>query len=210
MAIRGLEKSQRAALITIECQNGPTNPAFSGPEGLPQQCEERGIIEKISILAHAFRSHSLPVFHGTLAHRDDWAGSNVNSPLLGSNRKKRKMLRGGHEVELHPKLGAQPEDFVLERLHGVTAFYGTPLDQLLRNCGVETVVLAGVSTNLGIPGAAIEAVNRGYAVVVPEDCTAGVWPEAHEFVITQFLPPLAVVTTSAEVMESLSGAVGSR
>jgi nicotinamidase-related amidase len=68
----------------------------------------------------------------------------------------------------------------------VTAFYGTPLDQLLRNCGVRTVVLTGVSTNLGIPGSAIEAVNRGYSVVIPEDCTAGVWPEAHDFVISQF------------------------
>jgi nicotinamidase-related amidase len=204
MAVRGLENPQHAALITIECQNGPTNPAFSGRPGLAQQCEERGIIKKIAVLAAAFRARSLPVFHGTLAHRDDWAGSNINSPLLGSNRKKHKMLRGGPDVELHPDLGAQPTDFVLERIHGVTAFYGTPLDQMLRNCGVKTVVLTGVSTNLGIPGAAIEAVNRGYSVVIPEDCTAGVWPEAHEFVISQFLPPLGAVTTSEDVIDCLN------
>lgn len=65
-------------------------------------------------------------------------------------------------------------------------------------------MLTGVSTNLGIPGAAIKAVNRGYSVVIPEDCTAGVWPEAHEFIISQLLPPLAAITTSEDVIGRLN------
>jgi len=190
--------------LTIECQNGATNPEFSGNDGLPGQAEERGIMSRLAELSNVCRKLSIPVFHSTLAHRPDWAGSNVNSGLLGRNRKRGRMVAGTAEVELNPRLEARPEDFILERMHGVTAFYGTPLDQLLRNCGVTTLIIAGVSTNLGIPGATIEAVNRGYSVVVPEDCTAGVWPEAHQFVIEHFLPPLAVVSSSTEIIETLS------
>jgi len=69
------------------------------------------------------------------------------------------------------------------------------------------VVVTGVSTNIGVPGACLESVNRGFGVVVPEDCTAGAWPEAHEFQVTHTLPLLATVTTSEAVREALAGRV---
>ena len=206
MSVRGLEDAGAVALLTIEFQNGATNPDVGGHDGLPGQCEQRDTIAHLAVLAAACRAMSIPVFHSTLAHRPDWAGSNVNSSLLGANRKRRKMVAGTAEVELNPALGAQPEDFVLERMHGITPFYGSALDQLLRNCGVRTLIVAGVSTNLGIPGACIEAVNRGYSVVVAEDCTAGVWPEAHQFVVESLLPPIAVVASSGEIVASLADA----
>jgi nicotinamidase-related amidase len=201
--VRGLEDPATVALLTIECQNGATNPEYSSHEGLPGQCADRAVMDHIAGLAAVCRSHSMPVFHSKLVHRDDWRGSNLNSPLLGANRKRHRMVAGNTDSDLHPGLQAQPDDFVLERTHGVTAFYGSALDQLLRNCGVRTVIITGVSTNLGIPGAVIEAVNRGYSVIVVEDCTAGVWPEAHQFVIEQLLPPLAVIATSAQVIAAL-------
>ncbi|MET0147489.1 MAG: cysteine hydrolase [Ilumatobacteraceae bacterium] len=203
MTIRGLEPGRRAALLTVECQNGPTNPAYSDHQGLAGQAEARGIIERIADVADACRAHGVPIFHNKLVHRSDWLGSGVNSPLLGSNRKQRKMLVGSPEVEMHPRLRVQPTDFQIDRLTGVTAFHGTTLDQLLRNCGVETVIITGVSTNLGIPGCGTEAVNHGYNVVFPEDCTAGVWPEAHEFQVANTLPILGVVTTAADVIAAL-------
>lgn len=65
-------------------------------------------------------------------------------------------------------------------------------------------MLCGVSTNIGIPGSALAGVNRGYQVIVPEDCTAGAWPEAHDFQITHTLPLMATVTTSAELLDAMS------
>ena len=208
MAVRGIGPELGCALLTVECQNGVINPEFRGHDGLAGQAEKRGIVEKIADLADVCRAAGFPVFHNKLTHRPDWLGSGVNSSLLGSNRKRRTMLLGTPDVDLHPGLRAHPEDFQLERITGVTSFYASPLDQLLRNCGVRTVILTGVSTNLGIPGAAIEAVNRGYNVVIPEDCTAGVWTEAHEFAVQYTLPPLAAMTTSEELtgaIEALKG-----
>jgi nicotinamidase-related amidase len=208
MGVRGLDNGEIVALVTIECQNGPTNPSYSPDQALAQQCEERGTIKNIAALSEVCRSVGAHVFHSKLVHRRDWAGSGVNSLLLGANRKRQKMLVGSEEVDLHPGLRAAPEDFIIERMTGVTAFYASPLEILLRNCGVETVILTGVSTNLGIPGAAIEAVNRGFSVVIPEDGIAGVWPEAHQFHVEHTLPILATVTTCEDISAVLSSRGG--
>jgi nicotinamidase-related amidase len=93
---------------------------------------------------------------------------------------------------------------VIRRQHGLSVFHGTELEPTLRALGIQTVILAGVSTNIAIPGSSLEAVNRGFTVVIPEDCTAGAWPEAHEFQVRHTLPLLATVTTS----EAIRGALG--
>ena len=62
------------------------------------------------------------------------------------------------------------------RAHGMAPFTGTTLDATLRGYGIDTVVLSGVSTNIALFGAAIEAVGLGYSVVLAEDCTAGRHP----------------------------------
>ena len=203
MTVRGLETGKRAALLTIECQRGVIAPEFASRAGLSEQCEQRGIAERIGALADVCRSLGVPVVHNMLVHRPDYAGSGINAPLLGANAKAKKMLAGTPEVELDPRLRAQPSDFELARFTGVTPFYGTSLEILLRNLGVTTLILTGVSTNLGIPGAGIEAINRGFSVVFAEDCTAGVWAEAHEFHVVNTLPVLGVVSTSDAVIEAL-------
>src|SRR3954454_22427119 len=109
MSVRGLESGRRAALLTIECQNGVINPTYASNSPLAAQCAERDIVTRIARLAAACRQQGHPVFHNKLVHRPDWAGSNVNSGLLGSNRKRRAMLMSTPEVDLHPELGAADE-----------------------------------------------------------------------------------------------------
>ena len=54
-----------------------------------------------------------------------------------------------------------PRDIVVPRLHGMTPFTSTSLDQILRNLGVRTVVATGVSVNLGVFGMALTALDLG-------------------------------------------------
>ena len=58
-----------------------------------------------------------------------------------------------------------PGDIVVPRLHGMTPFTSTSLDQILRNLGVRTVVATGVSVNLGVFGMALTALDLGYQVI---------------------------------------------
>ena len=202
--MHGLGHGQRAALVISECQNGMTNPDFASNGGLAAQAAERGIIERIATLAEACRRARVPVVHCTFVPRADFAATTANCLLLGSLQKKGAVHEGRPEAEIHPLLAPPPGDFVIRRQHGLSAFHGTELEPVLRALGVQTVILAGVSTNIAIPGTSLEAVNRGFAVVIPEDCTAGAWPEAHEFQVRHTLPLLATVTTSEAIQDALS------
>jgi nicotinamidase-related amidase len=204
MAIRGLAQGEPAALIINECQNAMVDPAHGGNGGLAAEATRRGMVERIAALARACRAAGVLVVHTTMVPRPDGVGTTANSLLLGSLVKKGAVVAGSPAAEIHPLLTPDGRDVVLPRMHGLSPFHGTELEPVLRSRGVTTVVVTGVSTNIGVPGACLEAVNRGFTVVVPEDCTAGAWQEAHEFQVTHTLPLLATVTTSAEVVAALA------
>jgi nicotinamidase-related amidase len=192
------------AMLINECQNGMTAPDLASREGLAAQAEQRGMVKHIAALADTFRAAGRPVLHCTIVPRADWAGFTANCLLLGSLKKAGAVVEGSPAAQIHPDLTPLDGDIVVRRMHGLTPFHGTELEPILRNLGVRTVVITGVSTNIGIPGACLDAVNRGFQVVVPEDCTAGAWPEAHEFQVTHTLPLLATVTTSDGVTAALT------
>jgi nicotinamidase-related amidase len=207
MALRGLDNGQRAGLVLMECQVDMIGEAAAEEgAGLAQHAVSRGMVDKVAALASAFRERQLPVMHCMFLPRRDMVGTSINSPLFAGKRWKNRSLEPDGRPDdnpVHPKLTPEPTDFVVARMHGLEAFHGTELDQLLRNQGVQSIVLCGVSTNMGIPGTALGGLNRGYTMIVPEDCTAGAWPEAHEFQVRHTLPLLSTVTSSDEVLAAL-------
>ena len=209
MGIRGLDKGERAALIINEGQNAMVDPAFGGNAGLAAEAERRGMVGKIAELARACRAAGVLVVHTTMVPRPDGVGTMTNCLLLGSLVKKGTVVAGSPAAEIHADLAPDDSDVVVARTHGLSPFHASELEPVLRSRGVSTVIVTGVSTNIGIPGACLEAVNRGFTAVVPEDCTAGAWAEAHEFQVTHTLPLLATVTTSAEIIDVLAGRTAS-
>jgi nicotinamidase-related amidase len=106
-----------------------------------------------------------------------------------------------------PELGPDPRDVVAPRNHGLTIFHETGLDAQLRGAGVRTVVLTGVSVNIAITGAAIEAVNRGFTVVIPSDCVAGYPPAFASDALRYSLRNLAYLSTADRVRAAWSVSV---
>ena len=86
-------------------------------------------------------------------------------------------------------------------------WYGTDLDAMLRNCGVDTVVLTGVSTNLALFGGSLGAIDRGYQAVLVEDASAGGSAETHQWMLENTYPMLASITSVDEVEKALSAGV---
>jgi nicotinamidase-related amidase len=112
---------------------------------------------------------------------------------------RRGIEAGSPEAELLPELAQAEQDIVVPRSSGLTPFMLTGLDQILRNLAVRTVVVVGVSANIGVTGLVIEAVNRGYDVVLARDAVAGVPADYADSVIDLSLSLLARVVTTAEV-----------
>jgi nicotinamidase-related amidase len=195
---------QSAALVISECQAGILDPAASVTPALAAHAAERGIVARIADLAEAFRTAGLPVVHCHIAHRPDLAGITPNSLLGALAIKNRTLIAGTPDTLPPPELIPHPGDHVSSRATGLTAFYGTDLDATLRLRNVETIVLTGVSTDVAIPGLALEAVNRGYYVRIPADCVAGTSAKSYEFMMGGLLPAIARVTDAATVLAELA------
>lgn len=204
MTVRGLETGRRPALIINECQNAMINSNFEGNLELAQQATERKIVDRIANLAEACRRAGVLVVHSTIVVRPDGLGTMPSCLLLASLLKGGTCVAGLESAEIHPALTPMAQDYVSERRHGLSPFHGTELEPVLRQRDVDTVIVTGVSTNVGIPGTCLEAVNRGFSVVVPEDAIAGSSDEIHRFQLKNIVRLLATVTTSDDVLAALS------
>jgi len=77
----------------------------------------------------------------------------------------------GHAIV--PELTPLESEAVFDKI-GMSAFEGTPLDTALRDCGVRTILIAGVAIEIGIEPTVRHAADLGYVPIVIEDaCGAG-------------------------------------
>ncbi|MCU1351717.1 MAG: Isochorismatase hydrolase [Acidimicrobiales bacterium] len=189
----------RTAVVTSEVQQSVVGERSV----LPELAEAAGalVVPNIARLCRAARAADVSVVHCTAARRADGKGSNTNSRLfLGVRRSPVTMLPGSPEVQVVPELGPEPGDLVLTRLHGLNPMAGTDLDPVLRNLGISTLVVTGVSVNVAITNLVMDAVNHGYQVVLPRDAVAGLPASYAEALIDNTLALLATVTTTDEVI----------
>jgi nicotinamidase-related amidase len=202
----GLDRGERPALVVVECQNRMTNPAYRDENraGLMEQVVSRAIIARINRLAATFREHELPVVFATIALRPGFQGYQVNCLLAAQLVKNGSLVMGNAAARLNDDLVVAPTDIVSNRISGMAVFTGTEVDAVLRGFAVDTVVLAGVSTNIALPSSACEAVGLGYQVVLAEDCSAGGSAETHHIQVTMHLPFLATIAGSDEIVAQLA------
>lgn len=190
----------RTAVLVMEMQRGVVGDRTRFPD-LVAACDRHAVIPNARVLLGAARAAGVPVVHCTAAFRADRAGSHAaNSPFITALlRDPGHMLEGTGAVEVIPELW-DPADLESRRGHGFSPFTGTSLDTLLRTLGVSTVVAAGVSLNLGIPGLALEAVNLGYRVAVVVDAVAGVPEEYATAVLENTIGLLAARVCTADLV----------
>jgi len=196
-ALTELVAPGHTAIVTQECQG-----AVMGPDaGLALLAEEarRVALPNIVRLLPAARAAGARVVHCLVQRRPDGLGANHNAKIFaGAGRV--DITPGTPGTALLPELGPDPTDLVLARWHGVGPMGGTDLDAVLRNLGVSTIVVVGVSLNIAIPNVVMDAVNAAYRVVVPSDAVAGIPTEYGDAVIANTLSLLATITTTDELL----------
>ena len=197
------------AVVTVECQRGVIGTG--GPlSALATAVREAGIVPRIAGILETARAAGVAVLHGIVLRRADGGGTTVNCRLFAATRKAGGpgLLAGSDAAKLVPELGPADTDYLVPRYHGVSLFHDSELDSILRSLGVKTVVLTGVSLNIALLGTTIEAVNRGYQVVVPEDGVTGTPREYAAAVLENSIRLLATVTRCEDVAAALRRAPG--
>jgi nicotinamidase-related amidase len=199
-----LAAPEHTAIVTQECQG-----AVIGPNaGLALLAEEarRVALPNIVRLLPAARAAGVRVVHCLVQKRPDGLGSNHNAKIFAIGRRSGRdqvdITPGTPGAALLPELGPEPTDLVLSRWHGVGPMGGTDLDAVLRNLGVSTVVVVGVSLNIAIPNFVMDAVNAAYRVIVPSDAVAGIPTDYGAAVIANTLSLLATITTTDDLLHA--------
>ena len=186
------------AVVTLEVQENLLRPETAMIPGLAAHAQAIGLVERLAGLFAEARRVGARVVYVTDQRRSDGVGAPDN---LMVNRS----ITGGRQLPGHgpivAELRPQPEDITIERAQGMTGFYTTPLDAYLRNLGVRTVVITGVSANIAVNGTAIEAMNRGYQVIVPNDGIAGDPPEYVESLLRYTIRNVALVVPTQRILD---------
>jgi len=194
----------RTAVVTSEVQQGVVGEVSALPA--LAEAAQRVMVPNLARLLPVARAAGVQVLHCTAYRRADGKGANANARLfLGVRKSPVPLLPGTSAVEVVPELGPESDDLVLTRTHGLSPMAGTDLDPVLRNLGVRTIVVTGVSVNVAVTNLVMDAVNRGYDVVLPRDAVCGIPQEYADAVIDQTLSLLATVVTTDDLIARWEG-----
>lgn len=204
MQLATLVDPAHTAVLVSEMQRGIAGDLATGPLAvLATAVREHGVADALATLLDGARRAGVDVVHATIQYRPDRAGVSMNTPFLAvSLRDPDHLLVGSDQAEVMPELGPAPTDIVHARTHGMSAFTGTDLDVILRSRGIRTLVIGGVSLNEAIIGAAIEAANLGYRLVILRDGSLGVPYQFGEDMLRHAFALLGTVTTTTAVLEA--------
>lgn len=187
------------AVVALEVQENMLDPQKALIPGVAAHAQAIGLVDNVGALMAAARRVGAPVVYVCDQRREDGVGA-VQNLMIGRAIAGAETRSWSHGA-IHHALTPHDTDIVLGREHGMTGFYTTPLDAYLRNLGVTTVILVGVSANIAVTGTAIEAMNLGYRVIVPNDCVAGDPPEYVAQLLKYTIRNVAVVAPVQGILD---------
>jgi nicotinamidase-related amidase len=169
---RTLEPGRRPALLVVDFVRAyltPGSPLYAGVENA------RAAAERLLALA---RRAGIPVFHTNVSYEPGGADGGVffrKLPVLSCFERGRHPELAAFAPGLEPHQG----ETVITKQYA-SAFFGTPLDAKLKALGVDTLLIAGVSTSGCIRATAVDACQYGFVPLVVRDAVGDRHPGPHE------------------------------
>jgi nicotinamidase-related amidase len=194
-----------AALIIIDMQRDFLEPSGFGAALGNDVSRLQAAVGPCRAILDAARSLGVLVIHTREGHRPDLSDAPPHKVQRGDPKSRigahgpmgRILIRGepGHDIipELYP-FGDEP---VIDK-PGKGAFYQTDLELMLRNRGIDTLFVAGVTTEVCVNTTVREANDRGFRCVVLSDCCASYFPHFHE-------AGLAMIKAQGGIFGSVTG-----
>jgi nicotinamidase-related amidase len=203
---------ERTALLIIDVQYLDAHPDY----GMGAEAKRTGVTEKYEYYFNQLESVTLPNLRRLLAACRD-LGVECIFPRIGAftkdcrevslEHKRINLLAadGTREKDILDEIKPLEDEIVLTKgASGV--FNSTAIDQILRNLGIDTLLITGVVTNYCVETAVRDAGDRSFNVVLVEDCCAAMSEEHHRFACDILDGIYCRVKTTDEVLDEIAAA----
>jgi gluconolactonase len=194
---------QRCALIIQDMQNDVISPggAFAS-SGAPDHAAQQNVVANVRKLAAKCRRRGVPVIHVWFIVEPGAPGLTLNAPLFRGVKEAGAMVRGTWGASPVDGLGPISGDHVVEKMR-MSAWQGTRLETVLRAECRDTIIVTGAWTNMSIEHTARTGADRGYVMVVPEDCCSTMNADWHRAAIDFALQNVSIVSNTDEVIAAI-------
>jgi nicotinamidase-related amidase len=198
----------RTALLFFDMLNGhvkkedPATKARYGP-----------VIARAVRLLEATRRAGVVVMYAAAHHRPDNATSahlvtdtdNRLRPIPSERARESKpvVAAGTWEAQVIDELKPQPQDYMIPKFRW-SAFHQTYLDLALRNRNIDTLLIAGGSTDVGVASTAYAARDMDYNLVIVSDACTSPEEDNHRQFMQRVFPRMARVRTVEQVLRMLA------
>jgi ureidoacrylate peracid hydrolase len=167
-------------------------------------------------LGKAVRAAGLPVFFAKGNHRPDNATTallltdtnNSLTPWPSGEVTKTKMhvIAGDKSSDVLADLEPQPDDYFIVKYRW-SAFHQTYLDLALRTRGIDTIIVSGGSTDVGVTSTLYSARDLDYNTIVASDaCGTSHDQRAHDMLMELVFPRMSRVRTTEQIIAMLKSA----
>jgi nicotinamidase-related amidase len=157
------------------------------------------VVANVSKLVKRFREAGMPVF---LVHVASIDGRDLLRPITDQQIQWSSGQRPADWAEFVEEIKPTNKDIVIaKRQWG--AFFGTELDLQLRRRGIDTIVLCGVSTNIGVETTARDAYQRGYNQVFATDAMAANTKDEHETTLRYIFPRIGLLRKADQILAAI-------
>ena len=181
---------KNTALVLIDLQKNIVQFPLAKPVA--------GILENAARLVEAFHKAALPVVIVNVNPTGAaWTKVRKDSKPLQNTAFKEDWL------EITPEIKTAPGDIFITK-HTWSAFYETALHEELQKRNVTGIVLAGISTSIGVEGTARGASERGYNITFAKDAMTDMFADAHENSLKYIFPRIGEVDDTDKIIEKLS------
>jgi len=137
------------------------------------------VVAKAAELLAGARAAQIPVVSARIAFRPDHADVIQNCRIFRDVVANKAMAEGSWGADFYEGLGPAPGEHVVKHTR-VNAFYGSPLEEVLRVLGATRLIVAGIATNSVVETTVRHAADIGYEVAVVADACSSGRPELHE------------------------------
>jgi len=182
------------ALVVIDLQKGITAiPAAP--------YEAKTVILNAAKLAEAFRRCHMPVFLVRVSSSPD--GKDRLTPITDNLGTWAQNTVSADWSEIVPQLISKDDEPIITKKQW-GAFYGTDLDLQLRRRKIETIVLCGISTNIGVESTARCAYEYGFQQIFVEDAMSARSSTEHNNTIETIFPRIGRVRKTQDILAILA------